>query len=414
MKRYQYNQNHQIKKILKKRRITNFSSFPDLNVAKIICLLGLSFTLCLISVGCSGQNNVEDDIPDIEEPSAEDKESKLSFSDVTLEQADENGKPVWKVKAKKAKYTRERQLAEVENPFGELFQDGKVVYNVQADKADIIQDGKQLFLKGKIVATDPENGVVLRGNELEWRPQEDLLIVRNQINGTHKQLQATAKEARVKTREQKVDFSGGVIAQSVEPQLKMRTEHLIWKIKEEILIGDRPMQIDRYKNNQITDRGRGDITEINLKTKIARITKNGQIDLREPPMRIASNSMTWNLNTETVITNAPVKAVHQADNITVTANRGRLQIPQRVVYLTGKVNAIGQNKQSIQSQKLTWNLNGQTVDAQGSVVYKQQNPPLTLNGQTASGNLKAETIVVKGGGSSKNRVVTEIVPQIPN
>ncbi|MEM7556866.1 MAG: LPS export ABC transporter periplasmic protein LptC [Cyanobacteria bacterium P01_A01_bin.84] len=411
MKYYQY---HQIRKLILGGGGKTLSSFSRLVIAKKIFLFGLSIVLCVNLASCGNNQNNEDELPDVVEPSAEDKESKLSFSDVTIEQADEKGKPVWKVKAKRAKYTKERQLAEVENPFGELFQDGKIVYNVKADKADIIQDGKQLFLKGKIIATDPKNGVVLRGNELEWRPQEDLLIVRNQINGTHKQLKATAKEARVKTREQKVDFSGGVIAQSAEPRLQMRTEHLIWKIKEEILIGDRPMQIDRYKNNQITDRGRGDATEINLKTKIAKITKNGQLDLQEPPMSIASNSMTWNLNTETIITNAPVKAIHKADKVAVTASRGRLQIPQKVVYLTGNVNAIGQRRQSIQSQKLTWYLDRKTVYAQGNVIYKQQNPPVTLNGQTASGNLQAETVVVKGGGGSKNRVVTEIIPQIPN
>ncbi len=78
-----------------------------------------------------------------------------------------------------------------------------------------------------------------------------MLIVRNKINGTHKQLQAVAQEVRVKTREQRMEFSGQVVANSADPQLQVRTEHLIWNIKEEKLIGDRPIQIDRYKDNKI-------------------------------------------------------------------------------------------------------------------------------------------------------------------
>ncbi|MBD2355570.1 LPS export ABC transporter periplasmic protein LptC [Tolypothrix sp. FACHB-123] len=337
-------------------------------------------------------------------------DSKLTFFGVAFEQFDEVGRPIWRVNAKSAKYTKEKQIGEAESPYGELYQDGKVVYQIKAERADIEQDGKQLFLKGKIVATDPSNGIVLRGNELEWRPQEDLLIVRNQLTGSHQKLQAVAREAKVKTREQRMEFSGGVVANSLDPQLQMRTEHLIWKIKEEKLIGDRPVQIDRYKNNQITDRGRGNATEINLKTKIATVSKNAQLELLDPPMQITSNSMTWNMNAETVTTNSPLRVFHKTENVTVTANQGEMKIPQKTVYLTGNVNAIGQRRQSLKSRTLTWYLDNKLVEAQGNVVYRQIEPPLNFTGDTAVGNLQTENIVVKGGNSG-NRVVTEIIPQ---
>nr|WP_082803836.1 MULTISPECIES: LPS export ABC transporter periplasmic protein LptC [unclassified Anabaena] len=341
------------------------------------------------------------------------QDSNLTFFDVILEQADEVGRPVWRVKAKQAQYTKEKQIGEAQSPYGELYQDGKVIYQVTAETADIEQDGKQLFLKGKIVATDPINGIVLRGNELEWRPQEDLLIVRNQINGTHKQLNAVAQEAKVKTREQRMEFFGGVVANSADPQMQMRTEHLIWQIPAEKLIANRPLQIDRYKNNQISDRGRGNAAEVNLKTKIATIKQNAQLDLLDPPVQIASNSMTWNINGEKVTTNSPVRVLHRTENITVTANRGEMQIPQKTVYLTGKVNAVGQRRQTLNAQKMTWYLDKKLLEAQGNVAYRQVDPPLNFQGETAIGNLQTENIVVKGGGS-RNRVVTEIIPETRN
>ena len=370
----------------------------------------LSSFLVIGLVACGGNQSQVTTKPPSETPSPPQKESNLTFFDVTLEQADEVGRPIWKVRAKQAKYTKEKQIGEAETPYGELYQDGKVVYQVQAQQADIAQDGKQLFLKGKIIATDPRNGVVLRGNELEWRPKEDLLIVRNQLNGTHKQLQAIAQEARVTTREERVEFSGGVVANSLEPQMQMRTEHLIWRIKEEKLIGDRPVQMDHYKNNQITDRGRGDAAEVNMKTKIATIKKNAQIELLDPPVQIASNVMTWNLNTETVTTNSPVRVFHRAENLLVTANQGEMKIPQKSVYLTGNVYGVGQRRQSLKSNTLTWYLDNQLVEAQGNVVYRQIDPAFAFTGEKASGNLQAETIVVTGG-TSGNKVVTEIIPQ---
>lgn len=371
-------------------------------------LLLLPITLLLIIglVACGGQKPPAKSV----DANPKNSDSNLTFFGVDLEQADEVGRPIWRVKAKQAKYTKEKQIGQAENPYAELYQDGKVVYQVKADVADIDQDGKQLLLRGKIVATDPINGVVLRGNELEWRPKEDLLIVRNQLNGTHQQLQAVAQEARVKTREQRIDFSGGVVANSAEPQVQMRTEHLTWYLKEQKLIGDRPVQFDRYKDNQISDRGRGDSAEFNLKTKIATLNKNAQIDLLDPPMQIASNSMTWNLNSETVNTNAPVRVFHQAEQVNVTANQARMIIPQKTVYLTGNVNAIGQRRQAIRSNTLTWYLERKLVEAQGNVVYQQVEPPITFNGDKAVGNLQTENIAVSGGSSSGGRVVTEIIP----
>ncbi len=381
---------------------------PAQTLSHLLYLLPLSLTVVFGLTGCG--NGAKLTKPPAETPQAQNSESKLTFFEVTLEQADDRGRPIWKVRAKRAKYTKEQQIGQAESPYGELYQDGKIVYQVQAQKADIEQDGKRLFLKGNIVATDPRNGTVLRGNELEWRPQEDLLIVRNQIYGTHKQLQAVAQEARVKTRTQRVDFSGGVVANCIEPPLQMRTEHLIWQIKDEKLIGDRPLQIARYKNNQISDRGRGDAAEINLKTKIASITKNAQIELLEPPLQINSNSISWNLNTETVTTNAPVRLFHRGEKVAVTANQGEFKIPEKTAYLTGNVRGVGERRQVLNSQTLTWYLERKLVEAQGNVVYKQVDPPMTFTGENAVGNIETENIVVSGGNSG-NRVVTEIIPK---
>ncbi|MBE9005506.1 LPS export ABC transporter periplasmic protein LptC [Fortiea sp. LEGE XX443] len=397
-----------------KIKFPHFHSFSWLSFIHIKTnwyYLPLTLLLMINLVACgsksptgSNQNN--------QDSSTADSDSNLTFFDVSLEQADEVGRPLWKVKAKQARYTKEKQIGQAESPYGELYQDGKIVYQIKADQADIEQDGKRLFLKGKVFATDPNNGVVLQGNELEWRPQEDLLIVRNQINGQHKQLQAVAQEARVKTREQVADFFGKVVANSTDPQLQIRTEHLLWQIKQEKLIGDRPLQIDRYKNKQITDRGRGNSAEVNLKTKIATIKKKAQVELLEPPVQILSDSMIWNMNTENVQTNSPVRVFNRAENLTVTGNRAEMKIPQKTVYLVGNVNAIGQRRQSLKSQTLTWFLDKKLLEAQGNVVYRQVDPPLTFNGDTAVGNLQTENIVVSGG-KSGGRVVTEIIPESP-
>ncbi|MGB3421766.1 MAG: LPS export ABC transporter periplasmic protein LptC [Dolichospermum sp.] len=383
-------------------------SFSQFRLSKNWLYLPLTLCLTLWLSACGQPSTSTPSKTNISSPKED--ETKLTFFGVALEQFDEVGRPIWKVKAKEAKYTTDKQMGQAESPEGELYQDGKVIYQIKAEKADIKQDGKQLFLQGKIVATDPRNGIVLNGNELEWRPQEDLLIVRNQLNGSHKQLQVTAQEAKVKTREQRVEFSGRVVATSKDPHLQMRTEHLIWQINQEKLFSDRPIQIEQYKDNKISGRSQGNAGEINLKTQIAILQPQTKLEFIDPLMQITSNSITWNIKQENITTNSPIRIFKAAENLTVTANQGKIKIPENTVYLTGNVNAVGEHRQSLKSNQLTWYINKKLLEAQGNVIYHQFEPKLTFQGETAVGNLDTENIVVKGGNSGP-KVVTEIVPQ---
>lgn len=410
----QYSQDRENGRQKSKRQRGNQHHFPDFYSFSQFRLptnwvyLSLSLCLGLWLSACGNPSTPNKSKTNTSLPKED--ETKLTFFGVALEQFDETGRPIWKVKAKEAKYTTDKQMGQAQSPEGELYQDGKVVYQIKAEKADIKQDGKQLFLQGKIVATDPRNGIVFQGNELEWRPQEDLLIVRNQLNGSHKQLQATAQEAKVKTREQRVEFSGGVLAKSTDPQLQIRTEHLIWQIKDDKLFSDRSIQIERYQDNKISGRSQGNAAEINLKTQIAILQPQAKLELVNPLMQITSNSITWNIQKENITTNSPIRVFKAAENLTITANQGKMNIPENTVYLTGNVNAVGQRSQSLKSNQLTWYLNKKLLEAKGNVIYHQVAPKLTFQGETAIGNLETENIVVKGGNSGQ-KVVTEIIPQ---
>ncbi|WP_199192222.1 LPS export ABC transporter periplasmic protein LptC [Chlorogloea sp. CCALA 695] len=375
----------------------NFNYYPSFKwlLAAPLISVGLLF-------GCNGQSTKEVSINTSPTPATQ---NELTFNDVTLEQADEKGQPVWKVQGKQASYSREKKLAQVQKPSGELFVDGKVVYKISAQLAQIEQNGKQLFLTGQIVATDTVNGVVLHGNELEWRPKEDLLIVRKQVRGNYQQIQAVAQEARVNSRSARVDLQGKVVAIATDPALQMRTTHLIWEVKKKTLIGDRPIEIDRYKGKVKRDRATANGANVNLQTKVITLQPKAQIVATEPPVQINGNSLTWDLNAEVVTANQPIKIVHRQQQVTTTADRGRMNLGNKIAHLTCNVSAIGQRQQSLNAQKLTWYLPTQLVEAEGSVVYRQVEPPVSFTGQKAVGKLQEQNITVSGG-----RVVTKFIP----
>lgn len=383
-----------------------FSRF-HLQPLKGVLLLAL---LMLGAAGCGLQNRTENKLAqDINK--AQDSDSKLTLSDVTLEQANQKGQLFWRVKSKQATYSKDQKIVNLQYPKGGLFQDGKEVYQIEALTGRVNQDGNQIFLKGQIVATDPRNGVVLRGNELEWRPKDDILIVRDNLTGEHKQMSASAKEARVFSRAQRMELYGQVVANLKEPVVQVRTEELIWLLQPEKVIANRPAQIDKFKDQQVTERAFADQADVDLKLKIVNLTKNAQLMPSDPPLQIDSQLMSWNLPAKMVVSPGRVTVFHQVEKVTMTGERGRGDLQQSIFYLTGNVLGVGQKRISqVNADDLTWYFKTQTFDAVGNVVYHQLNPAFNLTGPKASGQLKDETVIVNGDGSS-GRVVTEIVPE---
>lgn len=366
-------------------------------------LLGLS---ACGTPSSSEKNKLADDLD-----TAQKSNSTLTLNDVTLEQANEKGELMWKVQSKRAIYTKDQKVVKVESPRGVLFQDGKEVYQIQSETGEVYQDGNQVILKGKIVATDPQNGVVLRGNELEWRPKEDILVVRKNLTGEHKQITLTAQEARAFSRIKRIELFSQVVANIKDPVLQFRTEHLIWLLDLQKISADRPVQIDRYKDKKVTDKAFADLADFELKTKIATLRNNAQIMPLDPPLQIASELMSWNFPAELVISPGNVTVFHRQEKVTMTGDKGRGDLQKKVFYLTGNVLGIGEKRNSqLNTDHLTWYLTNQTFEADGNVVYRQLEPLYNLMGPKATGQFKDETVMVQSNPGA-GQVVTEFIPE---
>ncbi|NJO48855.1 MAG: LPS export ABC transporter periplasmic protein LptC [Leptolyngbyaceae cyanobacterium RM2_2_4] len=248
--------------------------------------------------------------------------------------------------------------------------------------------------------------MVMRGNQLEWLPQEDLLIVREGLNVTHPQLRVSATEARAYSRERRVELLGKIVATSRDPALRLNAEQLVWRLQDQIVVSDRRIQVERLDGNRVTDRAIANQAEVNLKAKVATLKQNANLVLQDPPVIVTSNLLTWNLQNETLVSNQPVTVQQRQQQITLTADQGRMDISRKIVYLNRNVKAVSQRNQSeLDADSLTWNMDSQRVVAEGNVNYSQSNPPLNLRGPRAVGRLQDQTVIVSGG-----RVVTEIIP----
>jgi lipopolysaccharide assembly outer membrane protein LptD (OstA) len=152
-----------------------------------------------------------------------------------------------------------------------------------------------------------------------------------------------------------------------------------------------------------------DKSEVNLKTKIATLKQNIQLTSIDPPLLMASNSAVWNLNAQTVVSDQPVRIVHQKENVILTANQGQVNLERKVANLTGGVQGVGSlNQAKLYANQMTWDIPTQNIQASGNVIYQQINPPFSTSGPTAVGKLQDQSVVVTS--APGNRVVTEIIP----
>ncbi|MGL5080930.1 MAG: LPS export ABC transporter periplasmic protein LptC [Microcoleaceae cyanobacterium] len=341
---------------------------------------------------------------------SEEFSSDLTLDEVTLEQANEKGKLLWKITSKQVRYSPDQKVARVIKPQGEMFQDGKLIYKMQAESGEIQQDSKRIFLKDQIVATDVRNGIVLKGKELEWIVDQEILVVRNGVKGDHRQAQAIASEAQAFTRDKRVEFWNQVVVTSKDPVVQLRSDHVIWYWDQEKMISDRKTNLDHYKNQTVMDRGVAETAELNLKTKIATLRKQAQIAMSDPPLQIGSDEINWNFEQRTLDSPKPTTIIHRGEKVTLTADRAQGNLKEPTFNLQGNVVSIGEKRQAqLNADQLTWFVTKQQFQAAGNVIYRQLDPAFTLTGEQATGELKNETVVVSRG-QSGGQVVTEFVP----
>jgi lipopolysaccharide export system protein LptA len=205
-----------------------------------------------------------------------------------------------------------------------------------------------------------------------------------------------------------------------DPSLRLQTRFLQWLIAQEKLSSDRTLHIDHYQKQEqpttqppkLVQQIEADQVDYDLKTKVAVLKKNVQMNSIEPPAQAVSDNITWNVDEETVLSPETIKIVQIKDQLTVTGNQGLVNLKTKIANLIGGVQASsGKNQSTVFANQMEWNLDTQDLQANGNVIYQQANPILKVIGSEASGKLNSDNIVVTGTKNVGGQVVTEIIPE---
>jgi LPS export ABC transporter protein LptC len=370
-----------------------------------ILTVGVLFLLSAIT-SCQGNNQPQSN-PDNSQQEVANAESKLILNNATLEQSNAKGEMLWKIQVDEAAYSPDRKKAQLTAVKGNIFQDGKIVLRIKADQGEIARDGQEIYLKENIVAVDPRNNAVMQSDEVEWIPQESVLMIRKNLRGSHPQLTASAKEGKYYATKQKLEFIGNIIAVSKKPRMQLKTEHLLWKIPEQKVIGDRLLNIVHFQDKIITDKLVANYAEIHLNIKQVIVKNNIEFKSIKPPIQVATNEFIWKYEARQLTSSKPVKLIHYQQGVIITGNQAEVDLTNSIAYLRGGVKGNSTaNAAKLYSNNLTWNVNTQIIEALGNVIYQQTDPDFNLTGEKAVGTIHDNKIVVSG--NARDRVVTEI------
>lgn len=375
------------------------------------CIALLLGSLLIFTYGCRATQNVPNDAAQ-GEPNPE---NRLIVADALLEQADKNGKILWKLSAKEAIYSQDRKFATVTEIIANLYDGDRVILSLQAAGGTVINDGERITLDQKIIVTDNRTGAVLKAVKAEWQPEKNLLVITQGLEGKYPNGKFTAERAKYLIDRYELELAGKVDGLTVKPALRLQGDEITWQMKEDVIKASKGLKLQQIA------KGEGEAKEevitqlvakkvdVFLKKQEVVISEEVLLNHLKPSVQFASQSAVWNLDKATVVGKEAVQITHRDEKIQFQGNEGQFNLQTNQASLLGNVRGVGQEPLfKLRTGRLDWNLETQVLSAVGAVVYEQAEPRVTLRGDRATGQLKKNQLVVSG--TSQKQVVTEVIP----
>ena len=374
-------------------------------IVKINRAISLYGLLLASVVAC--QSSTTDSQP--AKPPQSRSDTQLLLNNAVLQQSNKQDNTVWKIKADNITYSEDRQTATLDRVVGNLLQNGTVILKVSAKTGKVFDNGNSILLEEDIIARDTRNGSVITSKAVEWRPRENLLLIKEELNGVRANLQITAGSGRYFTDAERLEIENDVVATTAQPALQLKSDRLVWNIGRDSIASPGEVEIVRYNDERtITDRLVSDRAEVNLASKSAILERNVELVTSDPQLQMATDYLTWNYQERIGKTDRPIQIVDRERQIGLTGNRGEIDLTQQIAKLDNGVRGVNQPEASeLYARQLTWNIDTQEVEAIGDVVYEQADPPASLTGEKAVGTITNNKIVVTSDGKQQVTTVIE-------
>ena len=342
----------------------------------------------------------------------------FTLNNAILEQSNPSGEVLWRIKSDRTVYSPDRKIAYLDRIIANVLKDGEVILRLKAEKGEIHKNGGEIYLKERILAVNTQNQAVIQAKSGTWYPGQELLIIEENLTGTHPKMNVWANKGRFYSGKQILELEGEIVAVMSDPSLKMKAEYISWEISNKKAIASVPPQnksnnlkpeIYRYREQKITDRVTADSIELDLEKNTATLEKNASLKYIEPPVNITTDTAIWNYEKELVTSEFPVSIIHSKKQTIITGNRGQIDLKKQLAHLKGGTSGINNlDRSQLFCDRLIWKINEEIVEGIGNVYYQQLDPEFNVRGTKAVGKLTNNQIVVTGNTSKPT--VTKIYP----
>lgn len=335
-------------------------------------------------------------------------DTQLMLNNAILEQSNEKENTVWKIKADSIIYSEDKKTATLNKVVGNLLQDNKIIFQISAKSGEVQDNGNIIILKEQVIASDPRNGGVIKSDEVEWRPQENLVLIKADLNGINSNVEVTAAKGKYFTDIESLEIEGDVTATTNKPALQLTSDRLVWDLTQDQINSPGAIEIVRYDQDEtVTDQLVGDRAQVNLAENTAILHQNIELISLQPALQIATESLIWNYQARVGNTEKPIQILDRDRQISLTGNKGEINLEQQIAKLNDGVRGVNQPKGAqLYARQLLWKIETEEVEAQGNVIYEQAEPQARLTGEKAIGTLGNNNITVTSDGRKQ---VTSII-----
>ena len=336
-------------------------------------------------------------------------DTQLVLNNVVLEQSNKQSDTVWKIKADKIVYSEDKKVATLDKVVGNLLQNDTIILKISAKTGKVKDNGNIILLNGSVIASDPRNSSTITSEAIEWRPQEDLLLIKEQLTGIRPNFKVVAQSGKYLTSLEKLEIQDNVIATSKQPALQLTSDRLEWHIPQEKITSPSAVKLVHYDETKtITDKLVSDRAELNLAEHQAILNKNIELIATEPQLQIATDFLNWNYQERIGKTDRPIQILDRGRQISLTGNKGEINLLQQQAKLQDGVRGINQAKASeLYARQMIWQMDTEKVEAQGNVIYEQAKPKARVTGDKAIGTLGDNKIVVTSNGKQQVKSVID-------
>ncbi|MCS7031235.1 MAG: LPS export ABC transporter periplasmic protein LptC [Gloeomargarita sp. SKYG116] len=207
-----------------------------------------------------------------------------------------------------------------------------------------------------------------------------------------------AAQATVQEAQETLTVEGEITAEDIQDRTVIKARLLVWRpAQKEILLKGNL----EFRQPKLQVKAQEAI--IRLRDNRLSLRQQVQVTNQKPALRISGEALDWQWREGLVQALQPVQIVYTPEQLVVKAGGGQMDFPRQVLRLSQGVEAVHQRGR-LRAQTVEWRIERQEVTASGNVFYTQTDPPLTVAGAQAEGNLAMRQIRV-------TRARTQVIPE---